>query len=224
MTDYLDEALEGLDALVRRLRRIEASAERKEVNIEYSNNIGQKIQNSNRKSQNVSEIGKAVDGTEFTINRSLNRVYDLDKGGRTSPLGAAGLDSGGSKAILRSAELEDAPTMRGEGRDSGPVPPGGPDAGWISGEGTEIQAPAEWLSGGEVKASAERDGEWSGGSVSPRGPETGWLPGGTAEARTPAGETGASAVPMSEETRWAEQADRAFRRDSRRYDGGFYLY
>ena len=23
---------------------------------------------------------------------------------------------------------------------------------------------------------------------------------------------------------WAEQADRAFRRDSRRYDGGFYLY
>ena len=27
-----------------------------------------------------------------------------------------------------------------------------------------------------------------------------------------------------EETRWAEQADRVFRRDSRRYDGGFYLY
>lgn len=26
------------------------------------------------------------------------------------------------------------------------------------------------------------------------------------------------------ETGWAEQADRAFRRDSRRYDGGFYLY
>lgn len=27
-----------------------------------------------------------------------------------------------------------------------------------------------------------------------------------------------------EEIRWAEQADRVFRRDSRRYDGGFYLY
>ena len=24
--------------------------------------------------------------------------------------------------------------------------------------------------------------------------------------------------------RWAERADRVFRRDSRRYDGGFYLY
>ena len=27
-----------------------------------------------------------------------------------------------------------------------------------------------------------------------------------------------------EGSRWAEWADRAFRRDSRRYDGGFYLY
>lgn len=36
------------------------------------------------------------------------------------------------------------------------------------------------------------------------------LPGGGA---SPGGEAG-----------WAEQADRAFRRDSRRYDGGFYLY
>ena len=36
------------------------------------------------------------------------------------------------------------------------------------------------------------------------------LPGGGA---SPGGEAG-----------WAEQADRVFRRDSRRYDGGFYLY
>ena len=27
-----------------------------------------------------------------------------------------------------------------------------------------------------------------------------------------------------EELRWAERADRVFRRDSRRYDGGFYLF
>ena len=31
-------------------------------------------------------------------------------------------------------------------------------------------------------------------------------------------------VQPGEELRWAERADRAFRRDSRRYDGGFYLY
>ncbi len=33
-----------------------------------------------------------------------------------------------------------------------------------------------------------------------------------------------SLPPSGSELRWAEQADRAFRRDSRRYDGGFYLY
>ncbi|USF27615.1 hypothetical protein N510_002571 [Firmicutes bacterium ASF500] len=32
------------------------------------------------------------------------------------------------------------------------------------------------------------------------------------------------AAPAVDEARWAEWADRAFRRDSRRYDGGFYLY
>ena len=32
------------------------------------------------------------------------------------------------------------------------------------------------------------------------------------------------AAPAVDETRWAEWADRAFQRDSRRYDGGFYLY
>ena len=31
-------------------------------------------------------------------------------------------------------------------------------------------------------------------------------------------------APAVDEARWAEWADRAFRRDSRRYDGGFYLY
>ena len=31
-------------------------------------------------------------------------------------------------------------------------------------------------------------------------------------------------LPSSGGTDWVEQADRAFRRDSRRYDGGFYLY
>lgn len=30
--------------------------------------------------------------------------------------------------------------------------------------------------------------------------------------------------PAAGELQWAEQADRVFRRDSRRYDGGFYLY
>ena len=35
---------------------------------------------------------------------------------------------------------------------------------------------------------------------------------------------GRETLQSSGELTWAEQADRAFRRDSRRYDGGFYLY
>ena len=33
-----------------------------------------------------------------------------------------------------------------------------------------------------------------------------------------------SGAPSADEVRWVERADRVFRRDSRRYDGGFYLY
>ena len=40
-----------------------------------------------------------------------------------------------------------------------------------------------------------------------------------------AGGEPAAALPLSGGgLDWAQQADRAFRRDSRRYDGGFYLY
>ena len=35
---------------------------------------------------------------------------------------------------------------------------------------------------------------------------------------------GETALRYGMELDWAERADRVFRRDSRRYDGGFYLY
>lgn len=62
------------------------------------------------------------------------------------------------------------------------------------------------------------------GMGSPSGP--GWPEG---EPGQPGG-WGGSPIPERNaplpggEIRWAERADRAFRRDSRRYDGGFYLY
>lgn len=51
-----------------------------------------------------------------------------------------------------------------------------------------------------------------------------WLSDGVVRFRTPAEETGPAVPSAQDDMRWAEQADRAFRRDSRRYDGGFYLY
>ena len=53
------------------------------------------------------------------------------------------------------------------------------------------------------------------------GLEPGWGRAAAGEGGLPYGRGGPGAW---EETRWAEQADRVFRRDSRRYDGGFYLY
>ncbi len=71
---------------------------------------------------------------------------------------------------------------------------------------------------------ARRDGRRNSGSVPPRGPASGWISGGVPEVEAPGGGPVPSGSPASGEMIWAEQADRAFRRDSRRYDGGFYLY
>lgn len=49
-------------------------------------------------------------------------------------------------------------------------------------------------------------------------------PPGAAAGAGPAQRAFLSGALAADETRWAERADRVFRRDSRRYDGGFYLY
>lgn len=101
---------------------------------------------------------------------------------------------GGREGIMQSPEPEEALTGRERGQDMGPVPPGRPAAAEVSGGGRTSGAPSGWLSEGAVRA---------------------W---------TPAEETGPGLPSASGEMGWAERADRAFRRDSRRYDGGFYLY
>lgn len=103
-------------------------------------------------------------------------------------------DGGGQEEILRSSEPEEAQIGRNGGQDVGPAPPGRPAEVGVSGGERMPGAPSGWLSDGAVRA---------------------W---------TPAEEIGPGLPAASGEMRWAEQADRAFRRDSRRYDGGFYLY
>lgn len=81
-----------------------------------------------------------------------------------------------------------------------PLPPGGAGAGRESGPALDPQ-----VSGGKGVALP--------GLTGPSG--EGWSGGGGPDRY---------ASPAEEELRWAERADRVFRRDSRRYDGGFYLY
>ena len=128
------------------------------------------------------------------VGHNISAVYNLDGAEGRAPWEAGLGDGGGREEILRSPEPGEALTGRDGGQDVGPVP--------------TVRPAAEWMAGGERTPGAP----------------SGWLSDGEAQAWTPAEETGPSAPSASGEMRWAERADRAFRRDSRRYDGGFYLY
>ena len=208
--------------MVRRLRRMETSAAETQENVENFQSVQRKRNDFRRKNRNISEIDKAVDGRENIINRIADKVYDLNEGARRAAPGADLEDGAGRGVDPRPAEPEKAPVRREGGRDDGPVPPERLEAGWLSGEPLPARPAAEWIAGGTEQAAVEAEQTF--GRAAPVIPAAEWIAGGETPARIPAEELRSSAPPASEEMRWAEQADRAFRRDSRRYDGGFYLY
>ena len=88
-----------------------------------------------------------------------------------------------------------------------------------SGAGERVPArQAAWENRGRMERGGGSAGRAGGASPYPNGAE----PSGERWALG-RGLPGPGAVP-ADDTLWAERADRAFRRDSRRYDGGFYLY
>lgn len=91
----------------------------------------------------------------------------------------------------------------------------GPLRSGLSGAGGDVH-PARRSPGGKAGA-----GSAPGRALPGEGWEPDWGRAAAGEGGLPYGRGGPGAW---EETRWAEQADRVFRRDSRRYDGGFYLY
>ena len=208
--------------MVRRLRRMETSAAETQENVENFQSVQRKRNDFRRKNRNISEIDKAVDGRENIINRIADKVYDLNEGARRAAPGVALEDGDGRGVDPRPAAPEETAVRRDRGRDDGPVPPERLEAGWLSGEPLPARPAAEWIAGGSEQAAVEAEQTF--GRAAPVIPAAEWIAGGETPARIPAEELRSSAPPASEEMRWAEQADRAFRRDSRRYDGGFYLY
>lgn len=208
--------------MVRRLRRMETSAAETQENVDTFQNQRKKRSGFHEKNRNVSEIDKAVDGRENIINQIADRAYDLNEGARRAAPGVDLEDGDGRGVDPRPAEPEKAPVRREGGRDDGPVPPERLEAGWLSGEPLPARPAAEWIAGGTEQAAVEAEQTF--GRAAPVITAAEWIPGGETPARIPAEEPRSSVPPASEEMRWAEQADRAFRRDSRRYDGGFYLY
>lgn len=168
-----------------------------------------KTEDFKEKSRNIDQIAEEVYDLNYIVNRNINTVYNTDRGEGRSAWKAGVGDSGGRREILPPPEPEEVPAGRNGEQNTGPVP-----AGWGAEAG--LSADTKMPAVGSVPAEA-----WAGGGE--RTPP-GWLPDGAVRFWTPAEETGTATPSAQGDMRWAEQADRAFRRDSRRYDGGFYLY
>ena len=221
--------------MVRRLRRMKMSAGEKDVG--NFPDTQRKSEAHDEKGEAVSEIDKSIVQQEDAVIRLENRaVYHLNEGARRASPEAAPADGAGREERPRPAGPEGTPVRRDRGRDSDPVPPERLEDGWLSGEPLPARPAAEWIAGESEAAAPET--KWTAGESAPAGPETvrlpggvggavpapGWIAGGETPVQTPVEEPRPGLTPASDELRWAEQADRAFRRDSRRYDVGFYLY
>lgn len=181
MTDYLEEALEGLDTLARRLQRARATVEETEENAERFRERAGKIENRARKGLNRSKSVEKIDIPENASIQNHRTSYD---------------------------------TSSGENRFAGTAPADS------MGEQEEVL----WLPADSEGQSVLRVQEGEGGSLPLRSLEMAWLSGGERAGQTSAEASALLSPSTAEEVNWAEQTDRVFRRDSRRYDGGFCLY
>lgn len=204
MTDYLELLEEGADALLEQARRLEQALVGRGRNREEAGEEGSSpVRSTLREEQTVPERMLLRGETDRPHEGSLEEALE--------PFGVLSLSQ---------AQMD---TAREEGQEREETFPlleqlrrlesvqGLPQA-------AQSQASTRAVSAG--RQNAWNGLEWGEGLAGvagempslPQGRENPAfrLPGGGA---SPGGEAG-----------WAEQADRVFRRDSRRYDGGFYLY
>lgn len=207
MTDYLEELLDQAGALVEQVRRMEQSRPGL-VLAEKTEKSGLAPAERRETGLEKSEVLRPLERTLFrTGRRGAQRVPDAETG---------------EWGVL--PDWEEMPALK--------TVPGQEAVFSFSSGGTALLDQLKLLEravsapGGHSSGTAARTGRSGGGSAdwAPLSggafpnvnavPASGW-PGGTGlrESVGPAGELG-----------WVEEADRVFRRDSRRYDGGFYLY
>ncbi len=203
----------------------------REKNADNFLSYGKKTKDFKEKSRNIDQIAEEVYDLNYIVNHNINTVYNTDRGEGRSAWKAGVGDSGGRREILPPPEPEEVPAGRNGEQNTGPVPAGwGAEAGLSADTKAPAVGPVPADRGAEAGLSADTKmpavgsvpaEAWAGGGE--RTPP-GWLPDGAVRFWTPAEETGTATPSAQGDMRWAEQADRAFRRDSRRYDGGFYLY
>ena len=202
MTDYLELLEEGADALLeqaRRLERILAAGGSTQKEGAEESFTDQEKEGAEALLLSRRELGQgAFSGTEKPGEAEGGAAPASPEATRE----AAGLETDeregeGFPLLEELTRLERAAALTGSGKRAGESAPGG--------------ALTRGRRGGEDL------GAWPRSAAAPLTA----LPG--AEGGNASSLSGRQTL-FSRETGWAEQADRVFRRDSRRYDGGFYLY
>jgi len=227
LTDYLEEILDNAEALLEQVRR-----------------MGQGLPGPARRMTGEMADVSPADGEEAVPEKEPGRRAAVEEAE-----GGTARTADWEDLVYQEERARTEPEERAAG--PGPVPEGGDRAPELPRRGRtalevprRIRTPLETAEGEtsplldqvqrleraagravQPEPSQGRDTgipQTAGGLALPRtGPAFPDAPGAPEEGRSGFVRSGVSAAA---ELRWAEQADRAFRRDSRRYDGGFYLY
>lgn len=207
MRDYLEELLDGTGALLEELRRMERGLS------SLTGGDRREAVEDSRETEGISGGERAVYNTEKRVYRKMNAVDYTD--------------------ILpqNTAEQGDAHPDRGEGNELklARQPGGETETGAEQSRKAPLTVQLERLdravsaSAGGTLRRGKRE-KWGDEVRRPAGLKAaaGFVPGPDLPGEVRLGAEGRFASGGGPD--WVEQADRAFRRDSRRYDGGFYLY
>ena len=237
MTDYLEEHLGSAEALLERIRQLEQSV---------SGLAGEAIPKKNTdKSDDFSEKTLDTEKNREAVSKKEKIVYDIDQDVNQLKETVDSLDM---DLEIRGKE-QDIPVNRQIKSDDNRKNPGQTDTAHEA-EGTGTQTNAERtenrspLSGqleeldravsamAALTPAGQENSAYPISLSTPRGTVAGpTIPGVPGEVWSVPGEVwSVPGIPAGSdpayggEQNWAELADRMFRRDSRRYDGGFYLY
>lgn len=232
MTDYLEESLDNAGRLLEQVRR----SERELSGLSGKNHDVKGSEDSfspdRAQSKLVSEETKEVDNERNAVNLEVKKVDD-----RSFPQETGDLDE--KRVVNRTgtlegelARLEQMPSGgESETPKTGTVPAAEvdkpKDGSVLAAQLKQMDRAAAVPAAGEQKG-AEAAGRRGGYPVSPGGSRPGTVypqaAGTPVEAQAPFERNAAVRPSPGGDLGWAERTDRAFRRDSRRYDGGFYLY
>lgn len=222
MTDYLEEHLGNAEALLERIRQLEQSESvlsdksALKENVDKSDEISKKAENKREKSNIVSDKENMV----YNMGADVNQLEEMvDSMGLDLEIRKKEQDMAVNRQI-RSGDNRQTPEQVGAAsktKETGARaneeraenrPP-------LSDQLEELdRAVSAWTTLTPTEQESARDGYPI--SLSP---PQGFTAGPNVTGTPAVADFASGGAPG-----WAEQADRMFRRDSRRYDGGFYLY